>query len=69
MCLCKSLVKMASFEYKLTAEEEELLTAREEVRVDVPVGDGSGPAGDLVAGGVQVPDALEKDPENVQVGE
>ena len=61
--------KMASFECGLTAEEEELLDAREEVRADVPAVEGSGPAGDLVAGGVQVPDALELDPENFQIGE
>ena len=61
--------KMASsFECGLTAEEEELLMAREEVRADVPAVDGSGPVGDLVAGGVQVPDALERDPENAQLG-
>ena len=61
--------KMSQFEYDLTAAEEELLLAREEVRVDGLVADGSGPTSELVAGGVQVPDALEADPANVQVGE
>ena len=45
------------------------MLAREEVRVDGLAVDGSGPVSELVAGGVQVPDALEADAENVQVGE